>query len=154
MDIAIDKVRTLILEARRLDVKDGDDDPQSGSDAMDDRNVRTLSSSDPDDAIEHEFRGMIAGLNIDERADVLALLYIGRGDFTAGEWEAARALALERDAASLHLGNYLIATPNLPDLLGEGLAALGIGLDEESGASSADMPNDGVEIRHLKRPAR
>ncbi|MBP0582776.1 DUF3775 domain-containing protein [Labrys sp. LIt4] len=151
MDIAIDKVRALIVEARRLDVKDGDNDPQSGSDAMDDRNVDTLSASDPDEASEHEFRGMIAGLNIDERADLLALLYIGRGDFAAGEWEAARALALERDAASLHLGNYLVDTPNLPDLLGEGLAAIGLGLDDESEGSAEAAAENGVEIHRLRR---
>ncbi|MGN8119342.1 DUF3775 domain-containing protein [Labrys sp. 22185] len=154
MDIAIDKVRALIVEARRLDVKDGDNDPQSGSDAMDDRNVDALSASDPDEASEHEFRGMIAGLNIDERADLLALVYVGRGDFEAGEWEAARALALERDAASLHLGNYLVATPNLPDLLGEGLAAMGQGLDDESHGSEEAAPRSGVEIHRLKRSER
>jgi hypothetical protein len=154
MDIAIDKVRALIVEARRLDVKDGDNDPQSGSDALDDRNVGALSDSNPDKASEHEFRGLIAGLNIDERADLLTLLYIGRGDFSASEWNVARSLALERDAASLHLGNYLVATPNLPDLLGEGLAAIGVGLDDESLGSAEAASKDGVEIHRLKRSDR
>ncbi len=154
MDIAIDKIRALIVEARRLDVKDGDDDPQSGSDAMDDRNVDVLSAIDPDKASEHEFRGLIAGLNVDERADVLALIYLGRGDFSAGEWDAARAVALERDAASLHLGNYLVATPNLPDLLAEGLAMLGVRIEDEGEAPGLGGPNEGVEVHRLKRSDR
>src|SRR5262245_16262431 len=91
MDIAIDKVRALILEARRLDVKDADSDPDSGSNPIDDNNADMLSDSNPDDATEREFRGMIAGMNEDERADIIALIYIGRGDFSIEEWDEAVA---------------------------------------------------------------
>jgi hypothetical protein len=131
MSLALDKIRELVLEARRLDVKEGDTDPDSGSDAIDDGDIGMLSSSDDEDGSEHEFRGMVAGLNVDERADLLALIYIGRGDFGADEWAEARELATERDAANPHLGNYLVGTPNLADLLDEGLAALGFNLEDD-----------------------
>lgn len=132
MSLALDKIREMILEARRLEVKEGDTDPDSGSDAIDDGDVGMLSSSDDEDATEHEFRGMVAGLNVDERADLLALVYIGRGDFSASEWSEARDLAAERDADNPHLGNYLVGTPNLADLLDEGLAALGLSLEDDN----------------------
>jgi hypothetical protein len=144
LSLGLDKIRALILEARRLDVKEADTDPDSGSDAIDDGDLDLLSSSDGDDASEHEFRGMVAGLNIDERADLLALLYIGRGDFGPDEWADARSLAAERDAESRHLGNYLVGTPNLPDLLDEGLNSLGFSFEDDGPVETED---DEVEIR-------
>jgi hypothetical protein len=154
MDISVDKIRELIVEVRRLDVKEADSDPDTGSNAIDDGNVDMLSSSDGEDASEHEFRGLVAGLNSDERADVLALLYVGRGDFPAAEWNDALALARERDSHPAHLGNYLVGTPNLPDLLSEGLAALG-GSPEDDGSNPADeTADDTVEVRHLPQAHR
>lgn len=43
MDISIDKIRSLILEARRIDVKEGDTDPDSGSNPIDDGEIDVLS---------------------------------------------------------------------------------------------------------------
>ncbi len=153
MDIAIDKVRALILESRRIDVKEANTDPDSGSNATDDGNTDVLTSSNREDASEREFRGMISGMNEDERANVLALLYIGRGDFNAEEWDDAVALGRERDAASGHTANYLLGTPNLPDLIDEGLAAIGDSF-EDDGENAVDEDSDNVvEIHHLKRKA-
>ncbi len=155
MDIAIDKVRELILEARRLDVKEGGSDPDSGSNAIDDNEIDVLASGHGD-ASEREFRGIIAGLNVDERADILALLYIGRGDFSADEWDDAVALARDRDAEAGHLANYLIGTPNLPDLLDEGFAAIGDSFEDEgdkpADESVDESADNTVEIHHLRNP--
>ena len=151
MDIAIDKVRTLILEARRLDVKEANTDPNSGSNASDDGNADMLTSSNRDDGTEREFRGMISGMNEDERADILALLYIGRGDFDMDEWDDAVALGRERDAASGHTANYLIGTPNLPDLLDEGLAAHGDSFEDIGFDPAGEDGDNEVEIHHIKK---
>ena len=85
MDIALDKVCELILRARAIDVKEGITDPDSGSNPIDDGNLDSLTSS-PDDATEEEVREFIAGLNDDERHDLMALVYIGRGDMEPEEW--------------------------------------------------------------------
>jgi hypothetical protein len=125
MDIALDKVCELILRARELDVKEGLTDPASGSNATDDGSIDVLTA-DPDDSTEEQIREFIAGLNEDERLDLLALVYIGRGDMEPEEWLEAVRLARERDgSASLSTADYLIGIPNLPDLLDEGLAAMG-----------------------------
>ena len=157
MDIALDKVRELILEARRLDVKEADTDPDSGSNPIDDGATDVLTSSEGDegtDGTEREFRGLIAAMNEDERADLLALLYIGRGDFDADEWEDAVAQAHERDAAEGHLANYLIGTPNLADLLDEGLAAFGDGVEDTGESPMDETGEDMAETRRLKRVGR
>ncbi len=125
MDIALDKVCELILRARAIDVKEGITDPDSGSNPIDDGNLDSLTSS-PDDATEEEVREFIAGLNDDERHDLMALVYIGRGDMEPEEWGTAIRLAREReDAASLPTADWLIGIPNLADLLDEGLALMG-----------------------------
>ena len=100
-------------------------DPDSGSNPIDDGNLDSLTSS-PDDATEEEVREFIAGLNDDERHDLTAFVYIGRGDMEPEEWGAAIRLAREREhAASLPTANWLIGIPNLADLLDEGLALMG-----------------------------
>ena len=125
MDIALDKVCELILRARAIDVKEGLTDPASGSNPTDDGSIDALTSS-PDDATEEEVRDVIAGLNDDERADLIALVYIGRGDMEPEEWADAVRLAKEREEASaLGTADWLIGIPNLGDLLDEGLAAMG-----------------------------
>jgi hypothetical protein len=125
MDIALDKVCEIILRARAIDVKEGNTDPDSGSNPIDDANLDTLVTN-PDDATEEELREVIMGLNEDERHDLIALVYIGRGDFEPEEWVEAVRLAREReDRASLSTADWLLGIPNLGDLLDEGLAAMG-----------------------------
>ena len=125
MDIALDKVCAIILRARAVDVKEQNTDPDSGSNPIDDANVDALTAT-PDDATEDELREVITGLNEDERHDLIALVYVGRGDMEAEEWPAAVRLARERESrGSLSTADYLLGIPNLPDLLDEGLAALG-----------------------------
>jgi hypothetical protein len=125
MDIALDKVCELILRVRAVDVKEGLTDPASGSNPIDDGSIDSLTSA-PDDATEDELRDVIAGLNDDERADLIALVYIGRGDMEPEEWGAAVRLAREREASSsLSTADWLIGIPNLADLLDEGLNAMG-----------------------------
>ncbi len=125
MDIALDKVCDLIIRAKALDVKEGVTDPDSGSNPIDDGSLDSLIAS-PDDATEQELRDVIEGLNDDERTDLVALVYIGRGDMEPEEWGAAVRLAKERiDAMSITPADWLIGIPNLADLLDEGLAAMG-----------------------------
>ena len=125
MDIALDKVCDLIARAKAVDVKEGATDPDSGSNPTDDGSLDSLTTN-PDDATEQEIRDVIAGLNDDERADLIALVYIGRGDMDPEEWGNAVRLAREREqSSSSSTADYLLGIPNLGDLLDEALAAMG-----------------------------
>jgi hypothetical protein len=125
MEIALDKVCELIIRARAVDVKEGMTDPASGSNPIDDGSTDVLTEA-PDDMTEAEVRDMIGGLNEDERHDLIALIYVGRGDFAPEEWGDAVRLAREReDASRLSTSDWLLGIPNLADLLDEGLAAMG-----------------------------
>lgn len=126
MDIAVDKVCEIILRMRAIDVKESDTDPDSGSNPTDDGSADMLAEGS-DDATEEEVREVIGGLNDDERAELVALVYLGRGDMEAEEWNDAVRLARERDGASRgNTASYLIGIPNVGDLLDEGLDALGL----------------------------
>jgi|GEM_PF-923727 len=99
MDIAPETVTEIILRLRAVDVKEGVTDPDSGSNPIDDGATDVLVSG-TDDATESEVRSMIAGLNDDQRAELLALLYVGRGDMEPEDWEGAVRFAREREAAA------------------------------------------------------
>ena len=125
MDIALDKVCEIILRARAFDVRDGDAETISGSNPIDDANALTLVEN-ADDSTEEELREVIMGLNEDERHDLIALVYIGRGDLEPEEWVEAVRLAREReDAMTISAADWLLGIPNLGDLMDEGLAAMG-----------------------------
>ncbi len=75
---------------------------------------------------EGELRGIIDRLNQDEQAELIALMWIGRGSFEAEDWEAARSTA--EAEASTPCADYLIGTPHFPDHLESGAEALGLEL--------------------------
>ena len=74
-------------------------------------------------------RGMIDDLNESEQAALIALTWIGRGDYDASEWSEALRLARERNAAGT-AAKYLVEMEMLGDLLSEGLAAMGSPAEE------------------------
>lgn len=74
--------------------------------------------------------GMIDDLNEQEQATLIALTWIGRGDYDVSEWAEALRLARERNANAT-AAKYLVETEMLGDLLSEGLAALGHPAEEE-----------------------
>ncbi len=69
--------------------------------------------------------GLIADLNSDEQAALIALVWIGRGDYAPEEWAETLRLARERNA-DLSAATYLTGTDMLGDLLAEGMAAMGV----------------------------
>ncbi|WP_293867702.1 DUF3775 domain-containing protein [uncultured Alsobacter sp.] len=132
MDMALDKICSLIRQARRFDVKEGVTDPASGSNPTDDNQIDVLEPT-ADDPTEGEIRSFIAGLNVDEQATLIALVWIGRGDFEGEDFAEAFAAAQERNTG--RTADYLLGIPDLPDLLDEGLGALGLScVDEDGGA--------------------
>jgi hypothetical protein len=135
--IELDKVCFIILKARQLDVKEGDefqDDPAASN--MSDDNFAEVLTNDVDDATEEELRSIISDLNVDERARLIALTWVGRGDFDRGEW--AEAVRTARQEATTPAADYLLGIPNLGDLLAEGLAAFDLSCVGEE--AEPDLP--------------
>ncbi len=72
-----------------------------------------------EDPIYQQFKAMIEDLEPDQQITIVALMWIGRGDYEPGEWEDAREYAT--DAWTDHTADYLIGTPLLADYLDEAL---------------------------------
>jgi hypothetical protein len=70
-----------------------------------------------------EFRAVVEDLEPDQQQQVVALMWLGRGDFEPEEWDDAVELAEERWSADT--ATYLLSHPLLADELEAGLAALG-----------------------------
>lgn len=83
------------------------------------------------DRAEGELRGFLETLNEDEQAEVVAIMWIGRGSFEAEDF--AEALATARAEATTPTADYLIGTPHLSDHLEAGLEALGVDPSEAEG---------------------
>jgi hypothetical protein len=132
LSIPTDQLAFLVVKARAYDAEVPPDGHEDGSNAADDRSVAALESADnPTGA---ELASAIDELDEDQTAELVALVFVGRGDFDAEEWEEALA---EGRAQAQELGGrvaaWMLDTPNLGDLIDEGLAELGIALtgDEE-----------------------
>lgn len=116
----------ILLKARTFDVKVEPTDPDSGSNPSDDREVDVLETS-ADDPTETELSGAIRGLNDDQQLDLIALIWIGRGDFTLDQWAEAREAA--RDIGRARTPRYVAGIPLVSDYLEEGLGQFDLHLD-------------------------
>jgi hypothetical protein len=74
-----------------------------------------------------EFRTIIQDFDRSQQVQVVALLWLGRGDYDVEEWE--ELLEDATDAWSDHTADYLLAHPLLADQLTEGLELLGFSCD-------------------------
>ena len=91
---------------------------------------------------EADLRSTIDSLSTDDQAILVALAWIGRGDFSPAEFDRAAVMAFERQAADT--AGYLMGFPLLGDLLELGAAVCGT---ELSGVSPEGSPSAG-SIRH------
>jgi Protein of unknown function (DUF3775) len=132
--ISPDKLAFIIEKAREYDVKEGASDPDSGSNAADDDMIDVLADNSQD-PVARELAGFIRALNEDEQIDLVALMWLGRGDGSIEEWEDLRASAgeirSEYSNPRHETVQYLLGEPMLGDLLADGLDAFGIDWTDE-----------------------
>ena len=133
LDIDPSKVCFIIVKAREFDAKEEVVEPDPGSNPADD-GARGVLEDYPDDPVAEEIERLIASLNEDEQANLVALTWLGRGDYTAAEWSEALTSARERHTGST--ARYLMGIPLLGDYLEEGLSLL-------------DYSCQDVELAHL-----
>ena len=128
--ISVEKVCALIEAARELAGKV----PSTAGDRTttgDDSKLVTLDEpegiGEDQDARRRETIEFIAGLNVDEQTDLLALIWLGRGDYGIEEWDDALTEAEARIAA--RDPDYMIGDAALPEYLGDALEAFGLSCD-------------------------
>lgn len=125
--ISSEKVCFIIIKMRQFDAKDELTEPESGSNPCDDKEAAVLEDHGDDPVVE-ELTSIITSLSEDEQVDLVALAWLGREDYSAGDWSTVR-----KEAALAHndrTGDYLLGTPLVGDFLEEGLSMLGYSCDE------------------------
>lgn len=127
LNTPLEQLAYIIEKAREFDEETAPVDSDSGSNPSDDSDVAILEDT-PDNPTRQELAGALDALDDDQKTEILALMWLGRGDFETSEWRDALAQAREiRNAAETE---YLIGTPLLADYLEEAIAALGYSLDD------------------------
>ena len=128
LEIEPETVYFLILKAREFDEKDvagASLDPEADADDSESDRLSGLFDNDP---VAQEIKDAIDGLNVDHQAELVALTWLGRGDYTREDWSEAVTTARARQ--SIPSSEYLLGTPLLGDYLEEGLVALGYNLED------------------------
>ncbi|MBR1131515.1 DUF3775 domain-containing protein [Bradyrhizobium iriomotense] len=152
--ISAEKVAFIIEKAREFDVKEGDSDPDSGSNPSDDDAVDVLED-DGSDPVGRELGGFIVALNEDEQVDLVALTWLGRGDGTIDDWDDLRARAVEARSEYRkprhETVQYLLGEPMLGDLLADGLDAFGIDWTDERLTADSSDPSERDEDEPTKQ---
>jgi hypothetical protein len=128
-DINTEKVCFVIAKAREFDVKVGVVEPNPGGSPIDGEALDVLQDY-AEDPTYQEIKVFIDGLNEDEQIDLVALTWLGRGDYGAAEWDEARAEAQRARDEHGHTADYLLGAPLLGDYLEEGLAAFNQSCEE------------------------
>ena len=130
LNIAVDTISTIISMARLFDSESDGTVPDNGAGEGNVTGIEdeTIGHSGESGPISEELREAIDDLNDDEVVDLIAIAWVGRGDFGREEWGEARALARERHRR--HSADYLMGIPALGDYLEEGLATLGHNYEE------------------------
>ena len=119
-------LRSLILKLRAVMAQEELVSPDSGSNPSDDEGPATLQDS-PDNLTRVEIEAEVEDLEPDQQAELVALMWVGRGDMEAEEWEDALGLAAERRDGST--AAYLLKHPHVADHMIEGLDKLFDGSD-------------------------
>ena len=127
LTIPLEKLAFIIEKARQFDAESAPVNENELADG-DDEGIAAILDETRSNPTYQELTGSINSLNDDERDEIIALTWLGRGDFSKDEWRKGKATAHLR-----HNGReaaYLAGTPLLADYLEEAVSQLGYSLDD------------------------
>jgi len=117
-EINPDKVCYIIAKARELEAEDEGLEPDD-SNPVDDES-RSVLSDEAYGPVRQELAAFIDALDDNEKNEIVALAWTGRGDYTAREWRVAVAEAKGRQEMETSI--YLLGIPLLAFYLEAGMA--------------------------------
>lgn len=116
LDISPEKVAWIILRARVFQGQPG-----------------TILERSSDDPTRKELVRFLGALNDDEKVNLVALGWLGRGTYIMSEWD--RALKMARREKLNSAVDYLLSNPLLAEQLENGLDAFGYSMNKLSSAA-------------------
>ncbi len=122
LDLNPETVEHIIDRAHQYQTRDemreeADEEDSPDLDALGDEDVQAT-----EDPVYAELREAIDDLEPDQQVSLVALMWLGRGDFSVDDWDQALERAGEQ--WNERTGDYLVRTPLLADYLTEGLEML------------------------------
>jgi hypothetical protein len=130
-----EKVRFLVAKIREFDVQ-VEENLGGGSDAADDGFVAVFND-EPDSSVRHEVEEFVAAMDVDERRELVALSFVGHGDYAKAEWNEALIAAGSRPGQST--AAFLLENPTITDDLEEGLSLFGFSAGDGEGDDEVDQ---------------
>lgn len=121
LDVSTDIVHSIIDKAHEFHGQEQVVIPDRPDSPSDDWALQVLAEHAGDTTYQ-ELRNLINDLEPDQQQELVALMWLGRGDFDVDEWEQAVEQAQEN--WNRRTAEYLIATPLVADYLEEGLSLL------------------------------
>ncbi|MBV8802132.1 MAG: DUF3775 domain-containing protein [Gammaproteobacteria bacterium] len=123
LNINPETVRWIIMKVKEFSVKEAVTFPEKISQAEYGYDASQILADHIDDLTYREIIDTIKDLEPDQKIELIALLYIGRGDYSADDWQAACDEA--ENYFSSGLEHYLLSMPLLASYLEKGLEMLG-----------------------------
>ena len=127
LELNTDTVCFLIDKAREFHAKEAVVIPDTPGSPTEDWALQVLADH-ADDPTYREFRTTVNDLEPDQQQQLVALLWLGRGDYDSAEWD--EALAEARRSWTPRTADYLIAHPLLADHLEDALEQLGYSCED------------------------
>lgn len=121
LKIPLDTVAWIIVKAREFDVKEEGDIQQTEEDGD---NPLGVLQDQADDPTAVELASWISDLTESQQAELVALMWLGRGDDGPESFDELVAEAAGQQGT--RTAPYLLGTPRLGDHLEEGLEKLGV----------------------------
>jgi hypothetical protein len=122
LSINSEYMRRILEKLRAVMGREGEVMPEIGGNASDDERPATLQET-PGDLLLQELSEEIEAMDDDHKHEMVALMWLGRGDFSADEWPEAVSLAAERHDGPT--SRYLLSHPRVADQIANGLEELG-----------------------------
>lgn len=123
LTIPVSTVAWIIMKAREFDMKD---QATVDSDEDDGHNPLGVLEDRSDDPTAAELKNWISDLNDTEQAELVAIMWLGRGDDEADAFPDLVEQASGSQQHGRRTVSYLLGTPQLGDYLEEGLEKLGV----------------------------
>jgi hypothetical protein len=127
LELNPDTVCFLIDKAHEFHAKEDVVIPDTPGSPTEDWALQVLADHG-DDATLQEFKNTVQDLEPDQQVQLVALLWLGRGDYSVDEWDDA--LAEARRSWTPRTAEYLIAHPLLADYFEDALSELGYSCED------------------------
>lgn len=123
LTIVPDFLRELIFKMRAVTLGDADTPQDASENTVRGSHHLVLQEEAGTGLSREELVEEIDNMDADHQHELVALMWVGRGDFGAEEWGDALALAAER--ADSPTSRYLLSHPMAADDIASGLEVLG-----------------------------